>query len=93
MAHATTDIITLDVAGEIDAAWTNSGMADDALRIVSYRISGNRSRTFLTIPDDDSAPCYERINGHFQHVDGPTLADWYAEQDAADLRDTQRCAF
>ena len=79
-----TDTITIDTAGEIDAEWVNAGMPQDGLRIVSHRISGNRSRTFLTIPGDDDSPCYERINGNFQHVDGPTLADWQAQQEAAE---------
>ena len=77
---ATIDTITIDAAGEIDANWTNSGMPDMGLRIVSYRISGNRYRTFLTVPDNDASPCYERINGNFQHVDGPTLAEWERAQ-------------
>jgi hypothetical protein len=87
------DTITIDTAGEIDAAWTNSGMPQDGLRITGHRVSGNRSVTLLTVPGDNSAPCYTLSNGRYIHVTGPTLGQWYAEQDAADLRDTQRCAF
>jgi len=84
-ATATNDTITIDAAGDIDRQWVNSAMPDDGLRIVSHRISGNRSRTFLTIPGNDNSPCYERINGHFQHVDGPTLAEWQRQQHAASM--------
>jgi hypothetical protein len=87
------DTITLDVAGEIDAAWINAGMPCDGLRIVGNRINGNRTITTLTVPGNDRAPGYVYTVGKFLHVYGPTLADWQAEQDAADLHDTQRCAF
>lgn len=95
------DVISIDTAGEIDAAWINAGMPHDGLRIVGYRIAGNRSRTYLAIPGNDSAPCYEYFfhrqdTGEYApayyHVSGPTLAEWqvqreYAEasQEAAEL--------
>jgi hypothetical protein len=80
-----TDAITLDVAGELDAAWVNAGMQPNTgLRIVRHYGSLGKDKFLLEVPGDDSAPCYMRVNGHFQHVTGPTLADWYAEQDAAE---------
>ena len=84
-----TDTISIDVAGEIDAQWTNSGMPDNGLRIYGLRRNGNGSTTFLAVPGDDSAPCYQRVNGHFEHVAGPTLAELYDMMDANDQRDTQ----
>lgn len=87
------DTITIDTAGEIDAAWTNAGMPHDGLRIYGLRRSGNRTHTFLGAPAlNGSAPTYILSNGRYLHVSGPTLADWQAELDYADLRDTQRCA-
>ena len=86
------DTITIDQAGDIDAAWCNNGMSDNGLRITGHRVSGNRTVTLLTVPGNQDAPCYTLSNGRYIHVTGPTLADWYAEQDAADLRDTQRMA-
>ena len=87
------DTLTLDVAGELDAAWCNAGYPDAGLRIVGHRVSGNGMVTMLTVPGDMDAPCYTLSSGKYIHVTGPTLADWYSEQDAADLRDTQRMAF
>jgi hypothetical protein len=87
------DTITIDTAGEIDAAWRNAGMPDNGLRIYGLRRTGNRTMTFLGVPSlNGSAPCYTLSNGRYLHLSGPTLAEWYAEQDAADLRDTQRMA-
>ena len=86
------DTITLDVAGEIDAAWTNSGMPDNGLRIYGLRRS-TYTVSYLAVPGNDKAPCYIYGKSGYYHVSGPTLAQWQAEQDAADLRDTQRCAF
>ena len=53
------DVITLDVAGDIDAAWVNSGMPDNGLRIYGLRGTGNRTHTFLGAPGlNGSAPTY-----------------------------------
>jgi hypothetical protein len=79
------DTLTITQAGEIDAAWTNDGMPDNGLRIYGLRRSGNRTMTFLGVPSlNGSAPTYVLSNGQYLHVTGPTLADWYAEQDAAE---------
>lgn len=78
------DTISIDVAGELDAAWTNAGMPHDGLRIVGHRISGNRTVTMLTVPGDDTAPCYTLSNGRYLHVTGPTLAEWQAQHIALD---------
>ena len=75
------DTISIDVAGEIDAAWTNSGMPDNGLRVYGHRTSGNRTVTLLTIPGKQDAPAYTLSNGRYIHVSGPTLAEWQAEQD------------
>ena len=84
------DTITIDVAGEIDAAWTNNGMPHDGLRIYGLRRSGNRTMTFLGVPGTNGHnPTYVLSNGKYLHVTGPTLSQWYDMQDAADLRDTQ----
>ena len=87
------DILTITQAGELDMEWFNNGMQpNQGLRIVSHYASGNRSVNILEVPGNDATPVYRRVNNHYEHVAGPTLAQWYAEQDAADLRDTQRCA-
>ena len=76
-----TDIITLDVAGELDAAWFNAGMQpNEGLRIVRHYGSLGRDKFLLEVPGDDNAPCYMRVNNHYQHIDGPTLADWQRQQ-------------
>ena len=76
------DTITIDVAGEIDAQWTNNGMPHDGLRIYGLRRSGNRTMTFLGAPGlNGSAPTYVLSNGKYLHVTGPTLAQWQAEKD------------
>ena len=49
--------LSYDEAKAIDSRWVASGM-NGGLRIVRYRISGNRTRTFLTEPGNDEAPCY-----------------------------------
>ena len=75
------DTITLDVAGEIDANWTNSGMPHDGLRIYGLRRSGNRTMTFLGAPGlNGSAPTYVLSNGKYLHLSGPTLAEWQAQE-------------
>ena len=87
------DTITLDAAGELDAAWVNAGMPHDGLRIYGLRRTGNGTHTFLGAPGTNGHnPTYILSNGRYLHVSGPTLADWQAERDAADLRDTQRMA-
>ena len=89
----TLDTITIDAAGEIDAAWANAGMPDNGLRIVGHRISGNRSRSFLTAPGDDNAPCYEYRTHNpdtgeyapaYYHVSGPTLDEWQEQREATE---------
>jgi hypothetical protein len=83
------DFITLTTAGEIDAAWFNNGMADNALRLVH-----TKRDTLLTVPSlNGSAPTYqyslhdlatgEWAPGYY-HVAGPTLADWQAQQEHAE---------
>ena len=75
------DTISIDTAGEIDAAWTNSGMPHDGLRIYGLRRSGNRTITFLGSPGlNGSAPTYVLSNGKYLHLTGPTLAEWQAQQ-------------
>lgn len=87
--------ITIDAVGEIDMAFMNAADPTGMLRLVDHRVSGNRTVTLLEVPGDDSAPCYQAVNGHFQHVSGPTLEQWYAEQDSRDAAETQRdlCAW
>lgn len=89
------DSISSTKAREIDIEWMKAGMPTDGLRIVGYRISGNRSRTYLTIPGDDGAPCYEycahdpttgEIAPAYYHVSGVTLEEWYEAQDYAAAR-------
>ena len=86
------DTITLDVAGEIDTEWANSGMPDNGLRIYGLRRSGNRTMTFLGVPSlNGSAPCYVLSNGKYLHVTGPTLAEWQEREhfNAVDLKNEQ----
>ena len=87
------DSISSTKAREIDIEWMKAGMPDTMLRIVGYRIAGNRSRTYLTIPGDDAAPCYEFLTHNpetgdhspaYYHVSGPTLADWQAQREATE---------
>ena len=92
--------ISIDVAGELDNHWMNSGMPDDGIRIVGHRVNGNRYRTFLTVPGDKTAPHYELHDGVYLHTAGPSLEAWleqhreYIEQqeyarhsqDASELR-------
>lgn len=83
MAFDTTlnvDTITLDMAGDIDAAWVNGGMPDDGLRIYGLRRSGNRTMTFLADPGNDNAPRYVLSNGRYLHVSGPTLDEWQEQE-------------
>ena len=87
-----THTITIDQAGEIDMQWINNGHPADGLRMVDMRTAGNGYRTYLEVPGDDSAPYYMRQNGHFVHIAGPTLEQWYAEQDYRDERETRRDA-
>jgi hypothetical protein len=84
------DSISTHQAGRIDSAWVADGYPQDGLRIVGYRISGNRYRTILTLPGDDEAPEYEYLphdptTGEaapaYYHRSGPTLADWQRQQD------------
>ena len=89
--------ITTDRAYEIDLNWQNAdaNTADTLPRLVDYR-----NVTLLTIPSlNGSAPTYQ-YRSHdpetgafapaYYHTAGPTLAQWYAEQDAADERETMR---
>jgi hypothetical protein len=81
------DTITIDLAGEIDAQWTNSGMPDDGLRIYGLRRTGNKQHTFLGVPGTNGHnPTYVLSNGRYLHVTGPTLADWQQEQEARQER-------
>ena len=81
----TPDTITIDKAYELDLEWENSNQPADKLRCVTYRRSGNGSTTLLTIPGDDSAPTYQAVNGHFQHISGPTLDEWQLARDEAEF--------
>jgi hypothetical protein len=77
MATATNDTISIDAAGEIDAAWMNAGMPNDGLRIYGLRRTGNRSMTFLGVPGTNGHnPTYVLSNGRYLHLSGPTLEDW-----------------
>ena len=87
------DILSNAEASRIDTERMDSGMPDDGLRIVRYYISGNRSRSFLTAPGDDNAPCYEYLTHNpetgdhspaYYHRFGPTLADWQAQREATE---------
>ena len=79
------DTISIDTAGELDAAWVNAGMPRDGLRIYGLRRPGNRTMTFLGAPGQNgSAPTYVLSNGRYLHLSGPTLADWQAQQEAAE---------
>lgn len=87
-----TDYITIDTAGEIDAAWMNAGMPADGLRIYGLRRSGNKTMTFLGVPGTNGHnPAYVLSNGRYLHVSGPTLAEWqqaeYERQDSQDAAD------
>ena len=85
------DVITLDVAGDIDAAWVNSGMPDNGLRIYGLRGTGNRTHTFLGAPGlNGSAPTYILSNGRYLHSAGPTLADYQRQQDYREHSREQR---
>jgi hypothetical protein len=76
------DTISIDTAGDLDAAWSNAGMPHDGLRIYGLRRTGNRTMTFLGVPSlNGSAPTYVLSNGRYIHVTGPTLADWQAQQE------------
>lgn len=65
--------ITVDLAGAIDAEWINAGSPPDGLRLVDYRIAGNRTHTMLCIPGDEWAPVYERCENGYRHVAGPEI--------------------
>lgn len=85
-----THTLTLDQAGEIDAAWINGGMPDDGMRLYSLRRSGNRTMTFLGVPGHwpMTTPLYVESNGRFLHMQGtPTLDEWQAERDAQAIAD------
>lgn len=83
------DILTVDMVGELDSAWMNAGQPANGLRMVP-----GKTMTVLTIPNDESAPVY-RYRSHdpktgkfaqvWQHIAGPTLAEWQAKRDAAEL--------
>lgn len=83
------DSISSTKAREIDIEWMKAGMPDTMLRIVGYRIAGNRSRTYLTVPGDDAAPCYVARSHNpdtgeyapaYYHVSGPTLDEWQEQE-------------
>jgi hypothetical protein len=79
------DKISIDMAGELDAQWVNSGMPHDGLRIYGLRRSGNRTVTFLGAPGQNgSAPTYVLSEGRYLHLSGPTLEDWQRQQEAAE---------
>lgn len=63
--------ITAEQAYEIDREWSNGD--GSGLRLVDHRIAGNRKVTLLTVPGDDSAPCYKRVANGFEHVSGPEI--------------------
>ena len=79
------DSISSTKAREMDVEWMKAGMPTDGLRIYGLRKSSNRVTTYLAIPGNDSAPCYEYFfhrqdTGEYApayyHVSGPTLAEW-----------------
>lgn len=65
--------ITPELAHEIDREWSNAGQPRDGLRIVDYRIAGNRTKSMLCVPGDEWAPVYERVSSGFRHVSGPEI--------------------
>ena len=65
--------ITAEQAYTLDMDWMNAGQPSDGLRIVTHRIAGNRTVTLLTVPGDDSAPCYKRVASGFEWVSGPQI--------------------
>lgn len=80
-----TDSISEEDAILLDIEWADAGMPANGLRIYGLRKSGNRVTTYLAIPGNDSAPCYEYFfhrqdTGEYApayyHVSGPTLAEW-----------------
>lgn len=84
-----TDSISVADAAQIDREWRENGMKADQPRAIGYRVAGNRTRTFLTIPGDDNAPCYELLtHGHdapaYYHVSGPTLDEWQEQREATE---------
>ena len=87
------DTISISTAEKIDAAWVHSGMPNYGMRIYGLRAPGNGTRTFLGIPGDDNAPCYEYLTHNpetgdhspaYYHRFGPTLADWQAQREATE---------
>lgn len=66
-------IITAEQAYTLDMDWMNDGQPNDGLRLVTHRISGGRTITLLTVPGDDTAPCYKRVANGFEHVSGPQI--------------------
>ena len=80
------DFVTIDTAGEIDAAWFNNGMADGGLRLAHYKHTSE-----LTVPSlNGAAPLYlfkahDPVTGEFRpgyyHISGPTLAEWQELQE------------
>lgn len=77
------DKISIDVAGELDAAWLNAGMPDDGLRVYGLRRS-TYTVTYLAVPGNDKAPCYIYGKSGYYHVAGPTLAEWQAQREYAE---------
>ena len=75
------DSISIEEAGAIDAEWKAAGMPVKGLRIYGQRICGNGMRTFLEVPGDYFAPCYELQDGRFVHTTGPTLKEWNLAQE------------
>ena len=84
-ATATNDTITIDAAGQLDTDWFNNGMQPTVgLRIVNHYASGGRTVSILEVPGNDATPVYRRVNNHYVHVDGPTLAEWQQEREYAE---------
>jgi len=80
-----TDSISEEDAILLDIEWADAGMPANGLRIYGLRKSGNRVTTYLAIPGDDNAPCYEERTHNpgtgeyapaYYHQSGPTLAEW-----------------
>lgn len=89
--------ISTDRAYEIDNDWSNASDQDQMLRCVSYRTTGNGSRSVLCVPGNDNAPRYEyrphdpetgEYAPGYYHQSGPTLDEWQQQAEYRDEAET-----